>query len=579
MLTDDQLQQFLLKRFDAYKSFKKDNVQSKHIENYKLYKSYRDQRLHDWQTNVFLSYTFGMIETILPRVVSYLWQGDKLVKAYPRGKEDALQSRSVDRLLSWQVDTQIPNLFLEWVEVLKTALIQGTGIGKLVWNVQSDEPNFFNIDIFDFYPQPFKKYVNDMEGCFHVYDMPVDLLLGRPNYKNVDKLKDGNMQTKDEDGNKQRDTEVGKLGNFTPDRKQVLIYQYWGKIPVQERISVGEPQFQSESTVYKEALVELGNRKEIIRVQENPYVTPELPEGIRPFVVIKDYIDLNEFWGIGDVEPIKDMQYESNELENQKLDSIKLIMNPMWKVSDQAGVDLSNMRAYPGNVVQYAEGSKGLETLASPQIPPIVFQQQEWFRNQMNSTVGVSDYSRGQNAPGMSDTVGGISSLIEEANMRFQYKIKCFQMTGIKEFAEKLFQLDKIFIKGIEIPTRLDDAEGAEWMTISPDNLKGFFDIRPIPVSMIGNKLAKQQSVTALIGVMSKAPPLPSLIRQLLESYDLPNLEEAMSEMYQIWGIPMPGEAPQLPNMPGGVGTASPAQIGSAPPVMPQGMPQQMGGR
>lgn len=576
MITDEQLTQFLIKRFDAYKNFKKDNYQNKFIENYKLYKSYREQRLHQWQTNVFLSYAFGMIETILPRVVNYLWQGDKLVKAYPRGAEDASQAHLVDTLLSWQVDTQIPNCFLEWVELLKTALIQGTGIGKIVWNVNTDEPNFFNIDIFDFYPQPFKKYVNDMEGVFHAYDMPVDLLQGRPNYKNIDKLKDGNLQTKDEEGNKLRDTQVGKLGSYSPDRKYALIYQYWGKIPVQEHISVGEGQFQSESTTYKEALCEIGNRKEIIRVQDNPYATPEMPEGIRPFVTCKDYVDINEFWGIGDIEPIKDMQYESNELENQKLDSIKLIMNPMWKCSDQAGVDLSNVIAYPGNIIQYSEGSKGLEAMPPREIPQSVFNQQEWFRNQMNSTIGVSDYSRGQNAPGMSDTVGGISSLIEEANMRFQYKIKCFQMTGVKEFAEKLFQLDKIFIKGVEIPTRLDGADGAEWLTISPDNLKGFYDIRPIPVSMIGNKLARQNAVQQLIGVMAKAPPLPSLLRQLLESYDIPNLDEAMAEMYRIWGLPMPGEMPVDPTQMGGGVAASPAQIGAPPPNMPQNMLQNI---
>jgi hypothetical protein len=230
------------------------------------------------------------------------------------------------------------------------------------------------------------------------------------------------------------------------------------------------------------------------------------------------------------------------------------------------------MVSYPGNVIQYSDGSKGIEPLPAREIPQSVFSQQEWFRTQMNSAAGVSDYSRGQNAPGMSDTVGGITSLIEEANMRFQYKIKCFQMTGITEFAQLLFSLDQIFIKGLEIPVRLEGQEGMDWIEINPDNLKGFFDIRPIPVSMIGNKLARQNSITNLLGAMGKAPPLPSLIRQLLESFDIPNLDEAMAEMYRLWGIPQPGEVIPMP-ITGGAGAASPAQIGSAPPVnMPVGV-------
>jgi hypothetical protein len=573
MYSDDQLTQFITKRFNSWSDHKKNNVQNRHIENYKLYKSYRDEKLHIWQTNVFLPYVFGMIETILPRLVGYLWQGDKLVKAYPRGKEDTEDAIAVDKLLAYQVDTQIPNLFLEWVELLKTSLIQGTGIGKLTWDVMNDQPLFHNIDIFDFVPQPFKKYVNEMEGCFHVYDISVDLLEGRPNYKNLDKIKHSKSTVQDQEANKTRDAEVGKSSNYQPDRNSALIYQYWGKIPVQDRIDLDSGY---NSTKYEEGLVEIANKIFIIRNEKNPYVTPQLPEGLRPFVVAKNYVDLNEFWGIGDIDPIRDLQYEANEIENQKLDSIKLIMNPMWKVSDQAGVDLNNIISYPGNIIQYSEGSKGLENVAHQEIPQSVFTQQEWFTRMISNAIGVSDYSKGQNAPGMSDTVGGITSLVEEANMRFAYKIKCIQMTAIKEFAEKLFQLDQIFIKGMDIPVRLEGDIGQEWVTITPDNMKTFVDIRPLPISMIGNKLARQNTLIRLMEVLKGAPPLPTVVKGILDEFQLPNVDEIMSQMYMLWGIPEPGEAqpPVLPGqegipLPGGAqGQGSPSSPGMPPPEM-----------
>lgn len=575
MFTDDQLTQFVTKRFNAWKDHKKNNVQNRHVENYKLYKSYREQKLHVWQTNVFLPYVFSMVETILPRLIGYLWQGDKLVKAYPRGEEDAIDAEAVDQLLVYQIDTQIPNLYLEWVELLKTSLIQGTGIGKLIWDVSNDTPKFDNIDIFDFYPQPFKKYVSEMEGCFHVYDIATDLLQGRPNYKNLDKLKDSKTLKNEEEGSKQRDSEVGRNNSFKPDRSTALIYQYWGKVPVQDRIDVDAGY---SSVKYKEALVEIANKNVLIRNEDNPYVTAQLPEGIRPFVVAKDYIDLNEFWGIGDIDPIRDLQYEANEMENQKLDSIKLIMNPMWKVSDQAGVDLANVISYPGNIVQYAQGSDGIVPIPHSDLPQSVFSQQEWLRQMISNAIGVSDYSKGLNAPGMSDTVGGITSLIEEANMRFAYKIKCLQMTAVKEFAEKLFQLDQIFVKGTTIPVRLEGDLGQEWVTITPDNMKTFVDIRPLPVSMIGNKLARQNTLIRLLEVLKGAPPLPTVIKGVLTEFQLPNIDEIMSQMYQLWGIPDPSK-PQPPAYPeqqlngvplpgGGNGQGSPSSPGQPPPEL-----------
>jgi hypothetical protein len=190
----------------------------------------------------------------------------------------------------------------------------------------------------------------------------------------------------------------------------------------------------------------------------------------------------------------------------------------------------------------------------------------------ISNAIGVSDYSKGMNAPGMSDTVGGITSLIEEANMRFAYKIKCLQMTAIKDFAEKLFQLDQIFIKGITFPVRLEGQSGQEWVTIAPENMRTFVDIRPLPVSMIGNKLARQNTLIRLIEVLKGAPPLPTVVKGILDEFQLPNVDEIMHQMYQIWGIPEPGvEQPGIPGqqgapLPGGAYSGVPPGSPSMPP-------------
>ena len=87
-----------------------------------------------------------------------------------------------------------------------------------------------------------KKYIDKMD-CFHVYDMPVDILLQRSKlpgagYQNIEKLLHTSMMTAEEEANRQRDGEVGKMKVYQPARPTSLVYEYWGAVPVQDSIEV-----------------------------------------------------------------------------------------------------------------------------------------------------------------------------------------------------------------------------------------------------------------------------------------------------------------------------------------------------
>ncbi|KKK57001.1 hypothetical protein LCGC14_3058890, partial [marine sediment metagenome] len=281
-----------------------------------------------------------MIETILPRILQALWQGDRFVTAHPREEMDTGNAKIIDDLMQFQIDTDIQDLFIEMVRFFKTCLIQGTSVGKLTWDVLKDKPSFINKDILDFYPQPYKKNIADMSGVFDVFDMPIDILMDRERmgvkYTNLDKLKNTSMGTRDEEAKQIKDRVVGKMRNYDPKRKTALIYQYWGKVATEEQVDLDN---HFATARYKEGLVEIANRQFIIRQGDNPYATPQNSSGFRPFISATDYLDPDEFWGIGDIEPIRDLQYEANEIENQTIDNIKLITNRMWKVGTTAGVD------------------------------------------------------------------------------------------------------------------------------------------------------------------------------------------------------------------------------------------------
>jgi hypothetical protein len=276
---------------------------------------------------------------------------------------------------------------------------------------------------------------------------------------------------------------------------------------------------------------------------DNPYKSTQQPNGFRPFIVGKDYVDLTEFYGLGEIDNISDIQIEANEIENQSMDNIKLILNRMWLVGNNAGVDYETMFSYPGGIIN-ADNPELVKPLQQQEIPQSYVNKREQYLQEIQRTSGVNDYTQGMNTPGMTDTVGGISSLIEEANMRFSLKIKILQMTAIKDFAEKLFMLDKIFIKNMRLPVRLEGEKGMEWVDINPDNLKGMYDFKPVGISMVGNKLARQNTLIKVMEVLAKSAPIPPIAQQILEEFEFKNVDEIMSYLYKIWGINPSAESP-----------------------------------
>jgi hypothetical protein len=552
--SEDLTLKYLKESYSGYKSHFDKNHKNRLIENYKLYKAYRNDKDYIWQTNMFVSVVFSMIETVLPRIVEYLWRGDRLVKAHPREQTDINQAKIVDDLLQYQIDTQIPNLFLEFIQFFKSTLIYGTGVSKLTWNVMENRPDFAALDIFDVVVPPNSKYVDRMDGIFQVYDKNLDSLMALQKqgiYKNIDKLIAQNLGVYDANtGKSEQAAAVGRDNKSKNCRPSALIKEYWGKVPVQDGVNVDAGYSYAK---YEDRVVFIANDSVIIRE------LPKFPYGFKPFIVGLDYPDLMDFYAIGEVDNVKDLQYELNELENQALDNIKNVMNRMWKISSSAGVDLESLASYPNNVV-IARDISGIQELDQKPLGSDFYQWKNDKMQDFQRISGISDYTRGMNMPGMTDTVGGISSLIEESNMRFSLKIKILQMTALKTFAEMLYKLDQQFITDIQLPVRVQGERGMGWMQINKDNLQGLYDFKPVSISMIGNRMARQNTLIRVLEVLAKAPPIPPVLDQILDEFEFTNKEEIMSYLYKLWGM-NPDGSPMAPPMPPGM------------PGMPPGMP------
>src|SRR5690606_9129781 len=97
--------------------------------------------------------------------------------------------------------------------------------------------------------------------------------------------------------------------------------------------------------------------------------------GGKPFVAIVDTPVPNEFWGIGTVEAIADLQEELNSWRNLRMDNAKLAVHRMFAASRFANINPRALKWRPGGVIwgdDLQDVSKVIKVIDVPDIDDLV---------------------------------------------------------------------------------------------------------------------------------------------------------------------------------------------------------------
>jgi hypothetical protein len=389
---------------------------------------------------------------------------------------------------------------LTMVDWVKEALLYGTAVLKVPWvfDKEHDSPLPQVVDIFDFFIDPRATSIKGAKYVIHRTLRDMDYLRDKQAmgiYKNVDLIQSfGRIDYS-------KSERLANIGLSDPETdkksKDVEVLEYWTD----------------------NEIIAIANRQTVIRREKNPYNCG------KPFVYIVDQKVPHEFYGVGEIESIEGLQDELNGWRNHRMDSKTITMNPMWWVPP--GMDLDDFIAEPGAVFSGPQSPKAIETNFDKLSD---YREEEIIKGDIQTTTGVSDYSRGvENAPGISnETATGISLIQEAANMRFRMKIMLLEEMGIKELGLMMLKLDQQFIKEPMV-IRLLGESGREWKAITPEDIKGEYDIvvetgstQPM------NELMRRKRAGELLTLFANDPDLTEegriyLKKQLIESYGVTN--------------------------------------------------------
>jgi hypothetical protein len=455
----------------------------------------RNWAKREWGAELFIPMVFGTVETVLPKVISQ--RPRMLVKPRPlkqlppeilfRLDENADNHQLLLDAQQEQIDYE---LILQ--DVIKDGLMYGLGIQETFWRKEQRKqyqivPHIYTgepcigeysgldfddndaecVDPFDFFWDP---VADSIKSCGYVI---------RRTWRNrayvMAMLQSGAWQL---DGLTEEDLRGGASQRYD---------QVW-----QQRMNVAG----LSGTVARGELHEVwefNTGSEIITVLDRQWPVQHVTDprllpwhGEIPFQVFRPTRVTHEMVGIGEVEPIMDLQQEINTLRSQRRDNATLKLMQSYAYQEGA-VDPEDIKFGAGMLVP-VRGIDPREVLVPLQvgdIPNSGYMEEDRLRSDFDRTSGVSDaIAGGDPSGGVSSTATGAQLVQAAANARIANKSRRGEVEIVKKAASQWLRNNQqhILARPVQKPMMpsLDEPDRRyEWVVLSPAELAGEFLVAP----------------------------------------------------------------------------------------------------
>lgn len=471
-------------------------------EVYRRYRSYLEVTNETTRSTLFIPESFTLVETVAPRMTAQ----KPSFKVIPRDDSTIEKADLVGKHIDYRYDKM--GLQHKLKIYVKQALIYGTSHMKMGWDSDAKSPVAEVIDIADIYGDP--QTYNWSDGfMIHRYWMQVEeLKRSKVKYQNLDLLS-------------ARESTSAQQDQMRQDRESIQGVPYDNQ---KEGVEILEQWKWCDGTLMKRVVAD---RSVLILNVDNP-----MPLDRFPFVALFDQEVPFERWGIGEIEPIMDLQDEENTTRNQRIDEKNLSIHNMWVVSKLAGVDYRNLVSKPGGII-LANDINGVKPLDKQNITQDSILEINMIKEDIRNATGVNDYVRGAEAS--SGTATEVVSKTQEANQRFSEKISNLEL-ALKQVGEWIVALDGQFLtKDVEL--KINGDMGMETKKLSKKDLQGQYDVDiETGSSLPANPDLRRQQMTQMLQVVGPYLMNPQgipdgmreLLRSIIQSYDLKNTDKIL---------------------------------------------------
>lgn len=535
---------------------------------YDTYRGVWSGKPAQFRNNITIPFTFAMIQSDVARKVQTSFGAWPVVSFEGYAPEDVARAKKNEVLVSAQMKDA--DSVMRAVDFFLQADICGTSIARWGWKnitrpnryrklepiapglsipvMYEGESEIYNgptwevVDRLDFWQQPAKKRIDEMDWVIHRYWLDWDSMMEDASgpYPYFDReavrsLRDYPLQSAAQNEwvtrkvafRNEYDYQARQKERFS---KPVEIWEMHGLVP---------REFASDGIRHR--CIAIGNSRVVLKNREGP-----MPNQQKPFASYSPMSDPYSFDGVGKAEVAYGPQRTADRLNNQRLDAIDLLIDNQWVVSSSAGINTQNLFSRAGRII-LVDGPADESSIRplSPDMRGVnvgneeiarLFQMMQLGTGETEAIMGVSGTSR--------ETARGFLGRQENALTRLSLEARMAEEGFIEPLANAFRSLDRLLlptpyeIKILGSLATTNPITGlpypAEEVSVDYDDLAPDYRARAVGASQMMGRSIRQQNLLGLLQMMSSNPALMQLVnwanfaRQAFELFDFKNVNELL---------------------------------------------------
>jgi hypothetical protein len=256
--------------------------------------------------------------------------------------------------------------------------------------------------------------------------------------------------------------------------------------------------------------------------------------GDLPFSIFRPTLQENEFVGIGEIEPIVDLQRELNTMRSARLDNTMLLIQKAF-IYAEGLVDPADLVIGPGRGIPVEGGAIDdvIKPIAFGEMPTAGYQEEAGLKADFEMATGLSETVAGSQGSGnASETATGIQYVQAAANVRLELKTKLLAHECVKRDTRQWLALyrEKTLLEPQQVIIEDPKGEtGFKAIEITGEDLDLVRAVDPEEDSLAPeNAPEKKNNALALYNQVRGNPVVEQrpAARFLLDAFDVPNAEE-----------------------------------------------------
>ena len=508
---------------------------------YNLYRGIYTGERPPYKNVVMLPLLFSACWSDVANKVAISLGSDRIIEMVGETPESGPSAKRAESIINQQfLDSKILERMIDF---LMGADVYGTGILQYGWrnltmpsirrenilgiefpvreNVTLfDGPDIENVDILDFFPQPYIKEIDSM------------LYVCRRYWKDLDDLVEQDFLARESGAEPMFDPQaIAELYKSPPalpvidamrERNQVWRSfsqfqamrndKYAKPVELIDMIALVPAEYAPDGVRFR--IMTIANRMRALRNVASPF-------GImrKHFRTYSPMPDMHYFHGVGKVEIGATMAASANKLVSNRLDVLDLVLQPSMFVSDSTELDVQNLALWPGRIIK-VHGETGEAAIRPLQFDltayPLVVNELEAISRYIDMGTGVQRDTIQGLMGGDRQTAREFLGRMEQARTRLGLEAKLFERAVIENLAGDYLQLNRKWLKLprmislVGSAAQFDPDTGApipqepQQLTLTDLNMN--HTIRGVGASQMLSKSMQRQDLITALQIMQSNP-------------------------------------------------------------------------